>query len=316
MFVVRRSPLARPVLARSLTAVVAAVLVTGTLAGCTGFSIDGGCEPAFESGDASTIVSASGDVGDAPAVEFPTPLISSDVERSVTTAGSGEPAGPGAAVVYSYVYFIGETGEALNASTSAISTADDRKLAFGEALECATPGSRIVLTGPAEKIDAQYAGNTETLVAVIDVQSVFLAKANGVNQLPQDGMPTVVTAVNGEPGITLTYQAAPDESRISTIKAGGGATAKDGDQVVLHVRLWTWPDGVGSTPTLEAGDTWAAGTPSVVDLSEDVVTNKVLYDAVEGSKVGSQLLVVLAPETEGGDATVFVIDILGILSQD
>ena len=51
VFVVPRSPLARP-----LTAVIAAVLVSGALAGCTGFSIDGGCTPAFQPGDASNAV--------------------------------------------------------------------------------------------------------------------------------------------------------------------------------------------------------------------------------------------------------------------
>ncbi len=292
------------------------MFVAGALTACSGYSIDGGCEPAFESGGSSSIVTASGDVGSSPAVEFPTPLIADEVERSVLTAGSGDPAEPGAAVVYDYVYFIGETGEALSDSTTAISTADDRKLALGEALECAKAGSRIVLTGPAEQIDAQYAGNTETLVAVIDVTSVFLAKANGVNQLPEDGMPTVVTAVDGQPGITLTYQAAPTEERTALIKAGGGAVAEDGDQVVLHVRLWSWPDGVGSAPVLQSGDTWAAGTPSVVDLSKDVVTNEALYQAIEGTKVGSQVLVVLPAESDGGDASVFVIDVLGILPQD
>ena len=293
------------------------MFVAGALTACSGFSIDGGCEPAFESGGSSSIVTASGDVGSSPAVEFPTPLIADEVQRSVLTAGSGEPAEPDAAVVYDYVYFIGETGESLpSENTTAISTADDRKLALGEALECATAGSRIVLTGPAEQIDAQFAGTTETLVAVIDVRSVFLAKANGVNQLPQDGMPTVVTAVDGQPGITLTYQAAPTEERTSLIKAGGGAVAKEGDQVVLHVRLWSWPDGVGSVPVLQSGDTWAAGTPSVVDLSPDVVTNEALYQAIEGTKVGSQVLVVFPAESDGGDASVFVIDVLGILSQD
>lgn len=316
VFVVRRSPLARPVLARTLTASLAAVLVVGALTACTGFSIDGGCDPVFDSGDASSIVTATGDVGGAPDVEFPTPLISDEVQRSVVAPGSGEAAEAGATIVYSYAYFVGETGEALTDSAAAVSSADERDLAFGEALECTTPGSRIVITGPAEQIDAQYAGNTETLVVVVDVLDVFLGKANGVNQLPQDGMPTVVTAVNGEPGITLTYQEAPGEARTSLIKAGGGATTAEGDQVVLNVRLWSWPAGVGSTPVLQSGDTWASGTPSVVDLSPEVITSEALYAAIEGAKVGSQLLVVIPAETDGGDASVFVIDILGILAQD
>ncbi len=59
VFVVCRSPLARP-----LTAVIAAVLVSGALVGCSSFSLSGECIPAFQPGDASNAVSASGDVGD------------------------------------------------------------------------------------------------------------------------------------------------------------------------------------------------------------------------------------------------------------
>lgn len=307
----RRSPLARP-----LTAVIAAVLVSGALAGCSGFSPDGGCEPAFEPGDASNLVTATGDVGDAPAVEFPTPLIADETQRTVLTRGSGDPAVAGATVLYNFVYYVGANGEALSESTPTLGVATDAKLALSEALECATIGSRIVVAGPAEEIDAQYAGVTETLVAVIDVRDVFLGKANGVNQLPQDGMPQVVTAVDGEPGITLTYQAAPEQPRSAVIKAGGGAKLEDGDTVIAHVRTWNWPAGVGSAATLGSGDTWSEGTPTTIDLSEDGIGDETVYSALHGAKVGSQLLVVLPAESADGGATVIVFDILGILAAE
>lgn len=305
----RRSPLARP-----LTAVAAAVLVTGALAGCSGFSIDGGCDPAFEPGDASSIVTATGDVGDAPAVEFPTPLISADLQRSVVTSGAGEPAAPGSTVLYDYVYYDGATGETITTGENELGAASDLKLAFGEALECVTPGSRVVLTGPVGAIDSRGQEATDTIVAVIDVLDVFLGKANGINQLPQDGMPQVVTAVDGEPGITLTYQETPTEPRSAVIKAGGGATLEDGDSVIAHVRTWTWPTAIGGSATL-GDDTWASGSPRLIDFSADVLTDETLYGALDGAKVGSQVLVVLPSDDESTGATVFVIDILGIASQ-
>ena len=40
-------------------------------------------------------------------------------------------------------------------------------------------------------------------MVVIDVTAAYLGKADGFNQLPKDGMPTVVTAVDGTPGITV-----------------------------------------------------------------------------------------------------------------
>ncbi len=307
----RRSPLARP-----LTAVAAAVLVSGALAGCTGFSIDGTCEPAFEPGDATNAVTATGDVGDSPAVEFPTPLIAEETQRSVSTQGSGDPVGAGATVLYKLVYYVGATGDAMTESTSVLGVASDAGLALGEALECATPGSRIVLAGPAEEIDAQYAGVTETLVAVIDVENVFLGKANGINQLPQDGMPTVVTAVDGEPGITLTYQVAPEVSRSAVIKAGSGATVAEGDTIVYHGRNWTWPAGLGSTPTLGQLDTWSGGAPLELDVDPEILVDEIVFDALEGAKVGSQLLLVIPNSSGDGGASVVVIDILGILADE
>jgi hypothetical protein len=310
VFVVRRSPLARP-----LTAVIAAVLVSGALAGCTGLPIGGGCEPAFSSGEASDLITANGDIGGSPRVAFPTPLIADDVQRSVTTRGDGEIVEPGAAVKYTVVYYIGATGEALSESTPVLAAATEATLAIGEALQCATAGSRIVLAGPAEAIDAQYEGLTDTLVAVIDVENVFLGKANGVNQLPQDGMPTVVTAVDGDPGITLTYQEAPTETRSAVIKAGGGAEVREGDTVIFHGRNWTWPSGVGATPTQGQLDTWSSGVPSQVDVDPEVLGDEVVYAAFEGARVGSQLLLVI-PNESGDGATVVVLDILGILADD
>lgn len=310
VFVVRRSPLARP-----LTAVAAATLVAGALTACSGAALDGGCEPVFDSGAASSIVTASGPVGDSAAVEFPTPLIAAEVQRSVLEPGSGEPAAAGATISYAATHVVGATGEVLAEFPAALISADDRQLGLGEALQCAAAGSRLVIAGPAEQIDARYAGIAETLVVVVDVLDVFLGKANGVNQLPQDGMPQVVTAVNGEPGITLTYQEAPSEPRWALIKAGGGAVIEDGDSVVAHVRSWSWPTAVGGSAIL-GEDTWASGIPQVLDFSADVLTDETIYDALDGAKVGSQILVALPNADESKGATVFVIDILGIVSRE
>jgi hypothetical protein len=311
VFVVRRSPLARP-----LTAVLAAVLVSGALAGCTGFSISGACDPAYAPGDASNAITATGDVGDSPAVEFPTPLIAEETQRSVVVDGEGEPIGAGATVQYELVYYVGATGEALSESTAVLGAASAASLALGEALECATAGSRIVLAGPAEEIDAQYAGVTDTLVAVVDIENVFLGKANGVNQLPQDGMPTVVTAVDGEPGITLTYQEAPEEARAAVIKAGSGAEVAEGDTIIYHGRNWTWAAGLGSKPVLGQLDTWSGGAPSTLDVDPEVLTDETVLEALTGATVGSQLLLVVPNSSGDGGATVVVLDILGILADE
>jgi hypothetical protein len=308
---VRRSPFARP-----LTAVIAAVLVSGALAGCTAFTLDGGCEPAFQPGDASKAVTATGDVGDSPDVEFPTPLIADQTQRSVLVEGEGEPAATGSIVRARYTYFDGATGAASTESTELIN-ASPMALGLGESLECVTVGSRIAVVGPvAEVLEGVTEGTAGTVVAVLDIEAIYLGKANGVNQLPQDGMPTVVTAVDGEPGISSTYLPIAAEPRTSTIKAGSGATVAEGDTVIFHARSWTWSAGTSNTVTLGDVDSWSTGTPYSLVPSIESTGDETLVDALLGSTVGSQILVVIPDAESDSSATVYVFDILGILADE
>lgn len=302
----RRSPLAR-----SLTAVAIAALAAGTLAGCTAGAHGSACDPAFGAGDATKAVSVSGDAGSTPVVDFPTPLIAEKPQRSVLEPGDGKPIHPGSTVLADYVYYIGETGEVITENT-VIVTAGDAGLALGESLECAATGSRIVVAGPAGDIDSTYDGVSETLVAVVDVRQVFLGKANGVNQLPLDGMPTVVTAVDGAPGIALAYASVPDEARTSTIKAGGGAVVDDGDTIIFHARSWMWPTAEGGQPTIGQLDTWSTFAPRNLDI--DASSDDPVQQALAGSRVGSQLLLVV-PGADGAQTVIAVFDILGILKK-
>ncbi|WP_191282083.1 hypothetical protein [Pseudolysinimonas yzui] len=307
----RRSPLARP-----LTAVVAAVLVTSALVGCTGVSFSGACEPVFEPGDASNAVTATGDVGDSPAVEFPTPLIAEETQRSVLVQGDGEPAAAGSVIRARYTYFDGATGASGTESTE-LFTASDLAMGLGESLECVTVGSRIAVVGPvAEVLDGVEEGTEGTIVAILDIEAIYLGKANGVNQLPQDGMPTVVTAVNGEPGISSTYQPIAEEPRTATIKAGSGATVTEDDTVVFHARSWNWSAGTTNTVTLGDVDSWTTGTPYAFAPTVDSLGDETLVDAFIGATVGSQILVVIPAADSASSATVFVFDILGILATE
>lgn len=310
LWVVRRSPLARP-----LTAVIAAVLVSGALAGCTGVAIAGECEPVFQPGDASKAVTASGDVGESPAVEFPTPLIAEETQRSVLVEGEGAPAAPGSVIRARYTYFDGATG-ASGEETTAFFPASDLAKDLGEALACVTVGSRLAIVGPVGALHPDATDEPGTLVAVIDVEAIYLGKANGVNQLPQDGMPTVVTAVDGTPGISSTYVPAADEPRIATIKAGSGASVTEDSNVVFHARSWTWSAGAENSVTLGEVDSWVRGAPYALVPTVDALNGEQsLVDALVGSKVGSQVLVVIPTPDVPDSATVYVFDILGILAE-
>ncbi len=186
---------------------------------------------------------------------------------------------------------------------------------FGTALTCARAGERVVLTGPAlEILGADALANSgmaedQPLVVVFDIDGVFLAKANGANQLPVDGLPVVTTAVDGTPGITLPSNAPPADMTSAVIKLGGGDVVESGDEVVVNFTIWSWPAD-GSTPSV-LNSTWG-NVASIFSTDAEDMPAGFLAGTV-GYPIGSQVMVV-TPATEGEDARIFVVDILGVMN--
>ncbi len=310
----------------------AAALVAAVLAGCTP-AADGGCAPVYDSGDASSLITATGKVGSTPTVEFPTPLITRSSQVSTLVEGSGATIATGSQVDYDSSAYLGSTGEQLSGSdydpavlNLGLSGLDESTLS--KALVCVKIGERLAVTAKASDL---YAADTlsganidpdDTIVVVLDVIAAFLGKADGVNQLPKDGMPTVVTAVDGRPGISTGLVSPPSETESAAIKAGDGVTIAKDDRVVVAFSLWNWA-GDGSDPT-EAQSTWDSGTATTLPMttgSDGLPAG--IVNALVGQKVGGQVLLLLAPGDEfdpttlGSDFTadstaVFVFDLLGV----
>ncbi len=324
----------RPTLRRATTAGSAALLVVlggAALTGCT-TPVAGGCYGGFAAGSASDAVTVTGDVGEVDEIDFPTPLLTTTgTQVTVLEEGEGDPLPMYGVADVEFTILDGRTGQV--AQASAYGEGTGTRLTVGDAtgdltlaLQCARAGSRIVIvtTGSntatlAAREDAEPIDPADDLmyVVVFDVEATWLGKANGINQLPLDGMPTVVTAVDGTPGITMNSGDAPTEGRSSAIKAGAGAQLADGDEVLLHYRTWGWPTTSGSKATVQGG-TWGAA-PLVATLAEDSVVlsdgtdlGAVAAETLIGAKVGSQLLVV-TPGADGA-ATIAVIDVLGVTS--
>ncbi|MFT4029804.1 MAG: hypothetical protein QM675_08005 [Protaetiibacter sp.] len=307
----------------SSLAVVA--VLAATLAGCAAASDDASaCTPALSPGSASELVTATGDAGTQPTVSIPAPLVSTTSQRSVLSTGTGIVAQDGMTVDIDAVLLDGSDGTLLDATaydTSNFFTEAGADGAMYEALVCAQPGTRIAVTSQLGDSGLNVTSTDEsdlkrTVVIVIDVIAVYLGKADGVNQLPLDGMPTVVTAPDGTPGITVLDGEPPAETRVATIKAGGGARVADGDDVVLHTARWSWTADGLTTGT----STWDT-VPYLQSLADDASdgtssTGETLPDAVRtalvGARVGSQLLVVVPVADTDGTADVLVIDVLGI----
>jgi peptidylprolyl isomerase len=321
-----------------LSAVAAAVVVAASLAGCSS-SASASCTPSYASGPASTLVKAT-----ATSASFPTPLIAKTSQVSVSKAGTGAPIRSGDQVDYTFTIYNGSDGEKIGGASdpqrAGAGGGHSDATSITRALVCATRGERLTLVSSVKQAFGKGAGGSQfaddsSLVIVIDIVDHFLGKANGVNQLPLDGMPNVITAVNGQPGIVIQELDKPKTLRISTIKAGAGAVVKKGDKVHLKYSGWTWPTAVGGKPAIWPGGTSSDGSTIAdgkstwtKDQAADITVTPSglpvgLYKALIGAKVGSQVLVVIPPKDGFGansasygfadtDTVIMVIDVLGI----
>jgi hypothetical protein len=312
-----------------LTAAALATVLASSLTACSGIPGFGGCEPFYGPGDASELVEVTGSgKSSPPEVDFPTPLISETPQLSTLIEGEGDPIPHRGTVDTRLSVFDGKTGTSLGSSYPSepgyfryIAGGDER--ALSRAIQCAKVGDRLVLTGTTRQVLGDDAVDNPdngfdpeaTMVLVYDILASYLGKADGINQLPQDGMPNVVTAPDGRPAITVPSTVAPDDLRVALIKAGGHETVEDGDAVVLHFSTFTWPapgdivnevdtswDGAPGTTTVDEGAT-ASSTQGVPPVAAAQVV---------GTKVGSQLLVVIPPDDVSGETLIVVIDVLGI----
>ena len=190
--------------------------------------------------------------------------------------------------------------------------------ALTDAMHCATEGSRVAIALAPGDLTPDAAASLDladdaSAVAVVDLRKVYLAQADGANVFNSGfGMPSVVRAPDGTPGVTIPDSAPPTETVVQTLKRGSGEVVTGDRPVRVNYTGITWDDG-------EVFDsTWGA-EPASLTL-DGVVPG--FAQALEGQTVGSQVLVVIPPEDGYGDQAqgsipagstlVFVIDILGL----
>jgi hypothetical protein len=325
------------VFVRKLPAIIAASALLVSLSACsTGPSSLDGCEPSIASGSNAALVTADGTFGNDPKASFPTPLVATGRSQSHIISdgiGNGKRVAPGATTTVQVTIYDGKTGDALIATNyddvGALFGATDATPAFGTIAQCARVGSRVAAVGAAGDLigDAAIQQNglalaaDDTVAIVVDVQSVYLGKANGSDQLPSAGFPSIVLAPDGRPGFTFADPKPPADLKIETLKAGDGAKVEKDDRVVLHYSgvLWNAKEVFDST--------WERNTPAVLAATSLADSDSGLVPgfakALIGQRVGSQVIVVIPPKdgypTGQGPATVpdgstmvFVFDILGI----
>lgn len=326
---------------RKIIALTAAAGLLVTLAACSTSAPSGDCVPVKTAGDASSVVTASGSFGKDPVATFPTPLITDGIEVSTIDAGEGKTVFEGQYANFQATAYDGATGQPLlapsyDASIPLTNRAGESTSKIGEALQCAKVGSRIAVTMTAGDLYGFYsvtdatkgmADKSSTIVLVIDVEGSILGKAYGADQLPQQGLPSVVTAPDGQPGVTVPNEDAPTSLKIAVLKQGDGEAVEEGQSIYAHYLRVSWDD---PKATASTKSTWTDfGSPELLSLTAfDPATGVGLtpgaLQAIVGQKVGSQVLAVVPPAfgwpdgsaPDGVDGTttlVYVIDILGVV---
>ncbi len=268
------------------------------------------------------LLDVSGETG-SPAVQVNSPVYVDQTAFTDATVGEGTTVTSELQdVVFTVAIANGATGESILTSGTQVMPLSQWKAdyaGFATMMMCATEGSRIVGAIPASDLSEAAASNLgiaedATAVVVMDLQKVYLAAADGAPQYSdRRGMPSVVLAPNGAPGIIVPGTPPPTDLAVEVLKKGAGPAVTADDSIRIHYTGVTWAG-------REVFDsTWDKGASTAVTL-DGVVEG--FAEALEGQTVGSQILAVIPPELGYGDQAsgaipagstlVFVIDILGI----
>jgi len=302
---------------RAKTFITLAAVAVGMilLTGCTGGSNSAQqtpappvdlCSIAAPSGPVSEAVLVEGEFGAPAATSFAHPLAITGAERSIVVEGGGPALNSASLVTLATTVFDAATGVRVRTTGyDDAATLPIPAVNVGQLLGCATVGSRVLVAVPETDQD----GPT---IWVLDVLGAQASKATGKEQKPVEGMPTVELASSGAPTITIPGEEPPTKTTVTLLKKGDGAVVASGDSVMVQYTGVRWSNG-------EVFDSsWNNGAPTAL-VTTDLIDG--YRQALEGQKVGSQVLVVIPPKSAygggeineddlTGETLVFVIDIL------
>lgn len=314
---------------RRLPALVAVTALAGIgLVGCSASGAPGSaCAAPTADPRAADAVTVSGEVGTQPDVQVRSPFLPDARSVQTVVAGDGERiTQPDQLVLLDLTVYNGITGERIVGSrydgnlqnAQPLSTWDQTFPDFSSAMLCSTQGSRVVISMPYDSVGQQAAQGLQipeggSAVVVADVERVYLPAADGADQFTAGfGLPTVVRAPDGQPGLTIPDGDAPTDVSVQTLKKGDGPELTADATARVHVLGVAWND------REQFASTWGKApiTAAPSQLPEE------LASALEGQTVGSQVLVVVPADQTAADqqalgapadtALVYVFDIVGV----
>ena len=127
----------------------------------------------------------------------------SAIQRSTLIEGTGDEVKAGDLVKANYTVIDASTGEvaldSLKSDPSGMDMIVNAQQIFGAAVSCVPIGSRTVSTFPAGTLGE----GSPAYILVADSISELPTRAEGTEEAPVDGMPTVAFSGNGGPTVTL-----------------------------------------------------------------------------------------------------------------
>ena len=272
-------------------------------------------------------VKVEAEKGKAPVVDFVTTDSAQNVESNlakikttqtkVYREGSGPLFTGDQMVLAEYAVYSSTTGALLGTSkwdgTDLVAEIFDKANSpvYCNAMSGIREGSLFAFATPARDEDP------EGRLLVLEFKKVYLPHANGAVQAPASGLPQVVRVPEtGRPGLVQPTFDKPTEFKRAVVIEGKGQTVKLGDSVTVHYSGWMWLDKLGGT--IESS--WDSRPATFTLLKGQLISGFV--KALEGVKVGSQVIAVMPPSEaygESGNGTIpgnttllFVIDVLGV----
>lgn len=284
----------RPLAALTLAA-VSAVLLAGCASAAPSASPSASagsdlCSAAAPSGAAAEAVTVTGEVGESATAEFTSPLEVAELQRAVVVEGDGAQIADGDYVSYALAVFDASTGEEIQSGGFGDAPLPAMPIAVGSGPDaffgCATVGSRIVTAVPASSSGAAQ-------VYVLDVLDVTPADAWCAVTEPTGDFASVEFSAEGVPTVTIPAADAPEGVQLEVLTEGDGAVVEEGDSVTVNYTGVKWSDGT------VFDSSWERGEPATFSTT-GVVTG--FQRALEGQKVGSTVVVSMAPACGYGEA--------------